>query len=207
MADTREQILAAAERLYAERGLDGVSLREITEAAGQRNNAAIHYHFGGRDGLVVALFEHRFAQLEARRSAMLAELDAQGRGDEVRELLRVIIAPFAEAGEDSADGHWVRFVARLHEDARFNPFAGDERPYAAPTSVTAVSSELTRRVRSRLDLPVRESDARFYLVITMAVHAVADRQALVAAGTADRLPSAPDLLEGLVEAAVAILTR
>ena len=204
MAETRELILAAAERLYAERGLNGVSLREITEAAGQRNNAAVHYHFGGRDGLVVALFEHRHAQMEAQRAPMLAELDAQGRGQDVRELLRVLIAPFAEAGDDN---DWVRFVARLHEDARFNPFGGDENPYAAPGSVTAVSSELTRRLRARLDLPAQEADARMYLVITMAVHAVADRQALVTAGAASRLPSAAELLDAIVEAAVAILTR
>src|SRR5438270_11775123 len=92
VSDTRGIILDAAERLYAERGLDGVSLRQITEAAGQRNNAAVHYHFGGRDGLVRTLFETRWAELEERRAAMLAELDAAGRGDDVKELVCVLLA-------------------------------------------------------------------------------------------------------------------
>lgn len=206
MTDTRRRILVAAERLYAERGLDGVSLREITEAAGQRNNAAVHYHFGGRDGLVRALFEHRYHQLEARRSAMLASLDDAGRGEELDALVRVLVAPFAEAGEDGTDGHWVRFVARLHEDPRFNPFAGTT-PYAAADEVTAVSAEVTRRIRKRLPLPSHEADARFFLVTTMAVHAVADRQALDAAGVTHRAPAPADLLEELVAAAVAVLRR
>ncbi|MCU1377283.1 MAG: hypothetical protein JWN29_266 [Acidimicrobiales bacterium] len=201
MADTRELILGAAERLYAERGLDGVSLREITEAAGQRNNAAVHYHFGGRDGLVQALFDRRYAQLESRRAAMLSELDAEGRSDDLHALVRVLVAPFAEEG----DSHWVRFVARLHEDARFNPFAGGEQSYAMG-SIPA-TREVSARIRELLTVPQREIDARFYLVVTMAVHAVADRQALVAAGVADYLPSAEALVEQLIEAAVVVFSR
>jgi len=205
VADTRAQLLAAAERLYAERGLDGVSLREITEAADQRNNAAVHYHFGGRDGLVRALFEHRYRQLEAARAGMLADLDAAGRGHDVAALVRVLVAPFAEAGTEGPEGYWVRFVARLHEDARFNPFAG-EQPYAAGADVTAVSREVTVRIRRALGLDGAVADARLYLVTTMAVHAVADRQAMAAAGIVPRVPAGPDLVDALVEAAVAVLT-
>jgi AcrR family transcriptional regulator len=201
VADTRELILGAAERLYAERGLDGVSLREITDAAGQRNNAAVHYHFGGRDGLVQALFDRRYAQLESRRAAMLSDLDVEGRSDDLHALVRVLVAPFAEEG----DSHWVRFVARLHEDARFNPFAGGEQSYAMG-SIPA-TREVSARIRELLTVPQREIDARFYLVVTMAVHAVADRQALVAAGVADYLPSAEVLVEQLIEAAVVVFSR
>ena len=205
MADTRALILAAAERLYAERGLEGVSLREITEAAGQRNNAAVHYHFGGRDGLVQALFELRYAALEARRAGMLAELDGSGRARDVEALIRVLVLPFAEAAEQGAEGDWVRFVARLHEEPRFNPFG--TTPYAASADATAASREVTTRIRDVLGLSPEEADARFFLVTTLTVHAVADRQAMVAAGTADRLPTAAHLASALVEAAVAVLTR
>lgn len=205
MADTPSLILAAAERLYAERGLEGVSLREITEAAGQRNNAAVHYHFGGRDGLVQALFERRYAALEARRAVMLAELDAEGRGGDVEALTRVLVLPFAEAAEQGAEGSWVRFVARLHEEPRYNPFGA--QPYGASPDATAASREVSSRLRRALRLSPQEADARFYLVTTLTVHAVADRQAMVAAGTADRLPSAQRLASALVDAAVAVLTR
>ena len=48
--DTRERLLLTAEKLLGERGINGVSLREITREAGQRNASALHYHFGSRDG-------------------------------------------------------------------------------------------------------------------------------------------------------------
>jgi AcrR family transcriptional regulator len=206
VADTRTRILEAAERLYAERGVDGVSLREITEAAGQRNNAAVHYHFGGRDELVRALFERRYAQLEARRAEMLADLDAAGRGDDIPSLVRVLVAPFAEAGERGDEGTWVRFVARLHEDPAFNPFAGGH-PYAASDEATAASREVTARIRRALRLPPKQAEARFYLVTTMAVHAVADRHAMAAAGVGGSLPAGRALIDALVDAAVSVLMR
>jgi AcrR family transcriptional regulator len=53
----KEQIVLAAERLFAERGLDGVSLREIGAAVGNANNSAVQYHFGSKDQLVRAIFE------------------------------------------------------------------------------------------------------------------------------------------------------
>ena len=201
MGETRELILDAAERLYAERGLNGVSLREITEAAGQRNNAAVHYHFGGRDGLVRALFEHRYIRLEQRRAAMLAELDAAGRGDELEGLVRVLVAPFAE----NPDGHWVRFLARLHEDPRFSPFAGGF--YAMSDEVMAATREVSARIRKVLDLPVDEGNVRFFVVVTMAVHSVADREGLVAAGVAQNVAGAEELVEALVDAAIAVFSR
>ncbi|HWH31408.1 MAG TPA: TetR family transcriptional regulator, partial [Egibacteraceae bacterium] len=52
---TRERLLDAAEELMAERGVHGPSLAEITTRAGQRNNSALSYHFGGREGLLRAL--------------------------------------------------------------------------------------------------------------------------------------------------------
>ena len=49
-SSTKAQLLDVAEQLFLAEGL-GVSVRDITDAAGQ-NGAAIHYHFGSRDGLV-----------------------------------------------------------------------------------------------------------------------------------------------------------
>jgi Bacterial regulatory proteins, tetR family len=52
---TRQAILSAAERLFAERGMYAVSNRQISEAAGQGNNAAACYHFGTRTDLLRAI--------------------------------------------------------------------------------------------------------------------------------------------------------
>ena len=50
--DTRERLIDAAESLFAEHGIGGVSLREINRAAGARNAVAVQYHFGDREGII-----------------------------------------------------------------------------------------------------------------------------------------------------------
>ena len=57
----RRSLVAAGERLFAERGIRAVSLREINKAAGQRNSSALHYHFGSREGLLRALLAREAA--------------------------------------------------------------------------------------------------------------------------------------------------
>jgi AcrR family transcriptional regulator len=204
-SDTRTKILQVAERLYAERGIEGVSLREIGAAAGQRNTAAVHYHFGGREGLVRALFEHRYERLEARRAAMLAELDARTEPAAVRELVAVLVLPFVEHPDGS--GHWVRFVARLHEDPRYNPFGQIAAvPYSARAEAVAASQDASARIARSIGLDEPERVARMFLVTTMVVHAVADREALLAAGAAGALTPDDAFARGVVDAATAILT-
>ena len=63
--DARTQLLLAGERLIAEFGPE-VSLRDVAVAAGQRNNSAVHYHFGSRDGLIKAIIGHRQARGRAQ---------------------------------------------------------------------------------------------------------------------------------------------
>lgn len=205
---TRTAVLAAAERLFAERGIHGVSLREIAEAAGQRNNAAVHYHFGGRDQLVRTLFERRFVHLDERRATMLAELDAEGRGHDLDGLVRAMILPFTESMDHPDGGWWVRLVAKMHEDPRFNPFAlnaDDRHPYQAGEEITAGTRAVAIRIMDVLDLDYGAAMARFFIVITMVVHAVADRAALAAEGSAALIGSPDELAERLVHASLAIL--
>ncbi|MDQ4115373.1 MAG: TetR family transcriptional regulator, partial [Actinomycetota bacterium] len=70
--DTRTKIVLAAERLFAERGMAAVPLRDIVAAAGQRNASAIQYHFGPRPDLVTAVFQYRMGQVNERRLELLA---------------------------------------------------------------------------------------------------------------------------------------
>lgn len=76
---TREAILTAAERLFAEHGVFAVSNRQVSEAAGQGNNAAVGYHFGTKTDLVRAI-EHKHAvpveKLREERVAAMAGKDA-----------------------------------------------------------------------------------------------------------------------------------
>ena len=55
--DTRTGLLLAAERLFALQGVAATTIRQINAAAGQRNQSAIHYHFGSRDGILDAIMD------------------------------------------------------------------------------------------------------------------------------------------------------
>ena len=117
-AATNDRILDAAERLFAEHGVAGTSVRAITDQA-QVNLAAVNYHFGTKENLVRAVIARRFAVLEAARTAALDEVEAraarQGRAPTVVELVGSLVGPvFAQALSDDAGwAHFIRFVSRL----------------------------------------------------------------------------------------------
>lgn len=58
---TRDRILDQAERLFAERGIDAVSLRAINAAAGV-SPGILHYHFGNREPLIESIISRRLHQ-------------------------------------------------------------------------------------------------------------------------------------------------
>jgi AcrR family transcriptional regulator len=92
--ETPTRILDAAERLFAERGIESVSVRSILVAAGV-NAALAHYHFGSRDGLITALLESRVAPLMAEMARGIEEADARGRDSTLEDVLRAYFAPAA----------------------------------------------------------------------------------------------------------------
>ncbi len=95
----REALMEAAERLYARRGIDHVSTRDILEAAGQKNQSALQYHFGDRGGLLWAIYDRRMVFVEARRSAMMKS--APPPGEEPPSLLiDAVIRPLVEASNE-----------------------------------------------------------------------------------------------------------
>ena len=69
----RTKLLDAAERLFGQSGVEGVSLREIALAAGQRNVSAVNYYFRDKPGIVDELINDRFAEVEAGRRKLIDE--------------------------------------------------------------------------------------------------------------------------------------
>jgi AcrR family transcriptional regulator len=102
-SDTRARIISAAEQLFAARGLNGVSLREINRAAGQSNTGAVQYHFGDRDGLVRAVIEKHRQDSEPRRHALLDQYEAAGI-DDLRALGAALVLPAAAKLADPDGG-------------------------------------------------------------------------------------------------------
>ncbi|MGL4239440.1 TetR/AcrR family transcriptional regulator [Tabrizicola sp.] len=73
---TRDALVIAAIQLFAERGIHGVSLRAVGEATGQKNTAAVHYHFGDRETLLGAALDRVIAAI--REPVSEADLQLQG---------------------------------------------------------------------------------------------------------------------------------
>ncbi len=92
---TRARIVAVAERLFAERGIDAVSLSEINREANQRNRTAVQYHFGNKHGLLEAILQKHRRFVHRRRTELLDELEAMEEPG-LRDIVRVLVLPIAE---------------------------------------------------------------------------------------------------------------
>ncbi len=111
--ETRNQIKAAAQMLFARRGVDGVTVQEIVTAAGQRNNAALHYHFGTKEELIRQMVVDGATVLDQRRREMLDEIEARGGPKSIREVMLVLMMPVIELGDDERWRGYIRFTSNL----------------------------------------------------------------------------------------------
>jgi AcrR family transcriptional regulator len=110
---TRTRLISAAEQLFASRGVDAVSLREINRVAGAKNAVAVQYHFGDRDGVVRAVLAKHWPEIDARRNAMLDEYEAQRDGG-LRALAAALVRPLASKLEDPDGGpEYLQIYAEL----------------------------------------------------------------------------------------------
>ncbi len=110
---TRDRILSAAAALFAERGIDAVSLVEVGAAAGQRNRSAVQYHFRDKEGLLAAIRERHAPAIERRRAGMLDVLEAK-RAPSLRQLVEVLVLPIADKIREGPEGEaYVRINATM----------------------------------------------------------------------------------------------
>jgi len=94
--DTPARLVAAAERLFAEGGEEATSLRAVTREA-ISNPAAVHYHFGGRDGLLRAVLDRHLAGRQTRRMRLLGKAREQyGATVPVPIVLNAVLRPDLE---------------------------------------------------------------------------------------------------------------
>ena len=111
----RDALIDAARTLFAERGIDGVSIRELGRAAQQRNNNAVQYHFGDREGLLLAVLSPWNEQVGARRAALLDELEGIA-APSVRGLAGALVLPCAAMLESSDGREYLQIVGELITD-------------------------------------------------------------------------------------------
>jgi len=165
--ESRTALLDAAEELFAVHGIETASLRDISNAAGQKNNSAAQYHFVDREGLVAAVFTRRMDQINERRLKMISDIDARGLNRDVPALAAALMIPLIEY-VTTHDGWYGRFLLRT----QFDHFAKTVKS-ALPVSVPVM--EVTRRLSDILsDLPPRVRRARIEQMMTHYIGVVAD---------------------------------
>jgi AcrR family transcriptional regulator len=112
---TRTAILAAAERLYADRGFGDVTLRDIVAEANV-NLAAVNYHFGSKDELIAELFVTRSLALNRERLSELRAAEEKGGGRaDIADILRALVGPTLRGclGPDNERSTAARFMIRV----------------------------------------------------------------------------------------------
>ncbi len=111
----RERVLDVAERLFAEGGFDGVSMRDIASAA-EVGLPLIVYHFETKMGLYRALFERRKTVLDTRL-ALLREPVAEGE-DPLEHIVRAFVLPVMQIQNTESGLAYAKLVAREASDPR-----------------------------------------------------------------------------------------
>lgn len=179
---TREALILAGERLFAQHGIDAVSLRQINAAAGQKNSSAAHYHFGSKEALLLAVFEYRMERVNARRLDRLQRLCAEGGQPGVRAIVEAIVYPIVEESREAEGGeYYIRFLAQMigHPQSSLDDLWGSRFAEGATSAI-----RLLRRALP--NVPETLLGQRFGLMWEQAIHALADREKLSRGATGGR---------------------
>jgi AcrR family transcriptional regulator len=168
---TREKLVDAAARAFAEDGVFKASLVDITRQAGQRNKGALHYHFGSRDAILCAVLE-RHVEFLARREGELLELAKKAQDDDVQSVVEAIVRPAAELAESGWRGRACLLI--ISELAQQDPASLGEEVNAvlARTGGYEVYTLLMARMA---DVSPEVTLERLALVTSFILRAVADR--------------------------------
>ena len=106
---TRQALMKAAEQLFSEKGPSNVTIREIVEKAGQKNESALQYHFKNMEGLINATHRFRDQQIVQARMAALEQLEKKAAIPSLRDIVQVMVKPtFMLARESSEFRRYIR---------------------------------------------------------------------------------------------------
>jgi AcrR family transcriptional regulator len=199
---TKERLLDAAERLFAERGVAVVSLREINTAAGERNNAALYYHFRDRAGLVSAIVDRHNPRIAARQQELYEQAEREHQLDDVRALVEIITRPSAEyISCGASERAWLRIVGDLGTDPRMADAVSDNSGAAA----WSAGARLLEVMTTAHALPEDFAVQRIWRAMEAAMRAVASRAKAEDLPPSRRLPVLAVFVEDLLDTTAAAL--
>ncbi|MDN0201164.1 TetR/AcrR family transcriptional regulator [Streptomyces sp. S.PNR 29] len=192
---TRELILTTAERLFAERGVYAVSNRQVSEAAGQGNNAAVGYHFGTKTDLVRAIARRHAERIEEIRVRLLAGI---GDSTDVRDWVDCLVRPVPEHLAALGSPTWyARFCAQVMTDPALRQIVIEES--LTSPSLRQIVEGLERCLP---ELPAEVRAERADMARHLIVHTAEERERALAENAPTPRSSWHDAADGLVDAIV-----
>lgn len=196
-SETREAIVATAERLFAEQGVAAVSNRQVSEAAGQANNFAVGYHFGTKTDLVLAIVRRHAPAIERRRAEMVAVVNGSS---ELRDWVSCLVRPVTEHIDSlGTPSYYARFIAQATTDPAYRNVVIEET--IASASMRSIIEGLIRCIP---DLPDDVREERGDMSRQLIVHMCAERERALHAGTATPRATWEAAAVGLVDALVGL---
>jgi len=194
---TREAILTAAERLFAEHGVYAVSNRQVSEAAGQGNNAAVGYHFGTKADLVRAIESRHRVPIEQLREQMVAQ--AQESAD-LREWVACLVCPLTEHLAELGNPTWyARFAAQAMADPAYHKIVVKDA--LASRSLVQVIEGINRCLP---DLPGAVHAERNIMARNLLMHTCAEWERALSEGSPERRSGWREATSGLIDAIVGL---
>jgi AcrR family transcriptional regulator len=165
----RQRLIAAGERLFAEHGWNGVSIRTIAAAA-DVSLAALNYHFGLKENLLAEIFQARARPIAEERVRLIERVQASG-APTLEAVLEAFLRPALTAGSDTRFGG--RVFARLRARLATEPEGFSRRILAdAFDGSSRLTIEALRRVLP--DLPQEQLYWRFHFLLGSMVYTMAD---------------------------------
>jgi AcrR family transcriptional regulator len=194
---TREAIITAAERLFAEHGVSAVSNRQVSEAAGQGNNTAVAYHFGTKADLVHAIVANHAEPLSAVRERMLTEI---GQSPHLRDWVGCFVYTLTDHLEALGNpSFYARFAAQAMADPTYSELLTKDA-LTAP-SLVEVMHGINRCLPT---LPAHVRAQRGAMMTNLLMYTVADRERALAAGALVAPETWDDAAAGLVDGIVGL---
>jgi AcrR family transcriptional regulator len=112
-SEAAEHLKAVALKLFAERGIDGVTVRQIAETAGQKNHASVGYHFGSKEELVRELIVDGARLIDDQRNQWLDAAEADGGPHSVLEVVDGLVRTSLNPNPPEWGECYNRFVVML----------------------------------------------------------------------------------------------
>lgn len=177
------RLIEAAEELFGEHGIEGISLRRVAEQAGQKNVNAAQYHFGSREGLLKAILDYRRPQVDEWRRQYLEDRNISADDGDIRLIIFALAVPLLQQpGRTGRQARsFCRFQRSLHLFDAYNAIWNRSQD-SAP-----VTTQLYRSLRRQLPhLPEREWIFRVNTLGRLMVSMICDFDSFIMDTAADR---------------------